>query len=69
MCTLSIAYLIVSDLRKFLLELKIDPLAYESTQLFKQSIPFKTLHYGEVSKENEAQLLKFPTKFSHGLER
>lgn len=46
MCTLSIAYFIVIDLRKFLIDLNINPSAYESTQIFKQAVPFKTLHYG-----------------------
>jgi hypothetical protein len=68
-CTLSMYYLLIMDLRKLLTELKIDTKRYESTQLFKQGAPFKTLHYGEITKEIEPQLMKFPTKASAGLER
>lgn len=50
-CTLSVYYLLIMDLRKLLIELKIDTKRYESTQLFKQGAPFKTLHYGEITKE------------------
>ena len=66
---LSIYYLIVIDFRKMLVDLNIDPAGFESTQIFKQACPFKTLHYGEISKEVEASLLKYPTRLSPGLER
>ena len=67
--TLTMYYLMIFDFRKMLVDLKIDPTGFESTQIFKQACPFKTLHYGEMSKEVEASLLKFPTRLSPGLER
>lgn len=67
--TMSIGFLFASDFRKMLLELKIDPCHFQCTQLFRQMMPFKTLHYGEITKQIEAQLLKFAVKTSPGLER
>lgn len=67
--TLSVMYLSIYELRNLLLSLKIDTTAYESTQLFRQVIPFKTLCYDEITKEVEPSLLKFATKNSPGLER
>jgi hypothetical protein len=49
--TLSVGYLITIEFRKFLVDLKIDPFKYETTQIFKQCVPFKTLYYGEITKE------------------
>lgn len=67
--TLSLGYMVVVELRKLLITLKIDPTRFESTQIFKQAVPFKTLYYGEITKDAEPQLMKFPTKTSLGLER
>ncbi len=67
--TLSLTYTIVIEARKLLISLKIDPSKFETTQVFRQVVPFQTLYYGEVTKEIEPQLLKFPTKTSPGLER
>ena len=46
------------EIRKSMVQLKIDPGLYESTQIFKQVIPFRTLHEEEVNKDNELALLK-----------
>jgi hypothetical protein len=68
-CTLTMYYMLIIDFRKLLIDLKIDHIRLEYTQVFKQGSPFKTLFYGEITEEVETQLLKFPTKASPGLER
>ena len=56
--TLNTAYMLGLEIRKSMVQLKIDPGLYESTQIFKQVIPFRTLHEEEVNKDNELALLK-----------
>ena len=46
----SIMYLSIFEIRKILLDLGLDVEPYESTQLFRQVIPFKSLHYGPITK-------------------
>lgn len=67
--TAAITYLSILEIRKILQELKVDSRLFESTQIFRQSLPFITLHYGPITKEVEAQISKIPTKASTGLER
>lgn len=47
--TLIVIYLTIFELRRLLVELKLDTTKLESTQLFRQAIPYKTLHYGEIT--------------------
>jgi hypothetical protein len=61
--------MIALEVRKFLLMLKINTSKWESTQIFKQSVPFKTLFYGEINPATENSLLRYPTKGAEGLER
>lgn len=44
--TIAVYFVFVMDFRRFLIDLKYDISKYESTQLFKQAAPFKTLFYG-----------------------
>ena len=44
--TTTVNYLLITDLRKLLIDLKIDLKSFETTQIFKQAVPMKTLYYG-----------------------
>lgn len=54
----SVNYLIFNELKKLFTTLKIPMDKLSTMQLFHQSMPYKTLYYGPLTKEIEAGLYK-----------
>jgi hypothetical protein len=42
-------HLLVKEFRNMLITLKIDPIPFETTKIFKQNIPFFSLHDGPIT--------------------
>jgi nitrate reductase beta subunit len=63
-----VGYVVAIEIRNALIDLGIDTEKYESTKVFMQAVPYKTLYYGMITKEAEPELLKFPST-NVGLER
>lgn len=67
--TASVTYMTMVDIWNTIKSLNIDVNLFESTQICRQSLPWKALYYGPITPQDEEGFLKYPTKFSTGLER